>query len=134
MLKRIHHIAIICSDYQQSKQFYIEKLGLEIMAETYREERQSYKLDIALKGEYVLELFSFPETPQRLSHPEACGLRHLAFEVDNLDEVLKNLKRHSVEAEEIRLDKNTGKRFTFIFDPDQLPVELYEIGDSQSSL
>ena len=126
MLNRIHHTAILCSDYEKSKAFYTTILGLEIIQETYREERQSYKLDLSLNGEYVIELFSFPSPPKRVSRPEATGLRHIAFEVDDLEAVVKRLKECNTIAEPIRIDEITGKRFTFIFDPDNLPVELYE--------
>ena len=126
MLNRIHHISIICSDYERSKIFYTETLGLRIIRETYRQERQSYKLDLSLNGEYIVELFSFPDPPQRPSRPEAAGLRHLAFEVDNLDDAIELLKVSSVHAEPIRIDETTNKRFTFIADPDNLPIELYE--------
>ncbi|MGZ3918916.1 MAG: SMU1112c/YaeR family gloxylase I-like metalloprotein [Bacteroidia bacterium] len=125
-LKKIHHIAIICSDYQKSKQFYSDILGLKILREVYREERTSFKLDLALNNEYVIELFSFPETPARPSQPEATGLRHLAFEVKDLNEALMELKNKKVKCEAIRTDEFTAKRFTFIFDPDNLPIELYE--------
>lgn len=123
---RVHHIAIICSDYSVSKRFYTEILGLTILAEHYREERQSYKLDLALGTDYLIELFSFPNSPQRPSRPEACGLRHLAFEVTNLTETVKILEAKGVETEPIRIDEFTGKRFTFFRDPDNLPLELYE--------
>ncbi|MES2287941.1 MAG: VOC family protein [Bacteroidota bacterium] len=126
MLNRIHHIAIICSDYKRSKEFYTHILGLKIIREIFREERQSYKLDLSLNGEYVVELFSFPDPPQRLSRPEATGLRHLAFEVDNLNTVIEILKKKNIIAEPIRTDEMTNKHFTFIFDPDNLPIELYE--------
>ncbi len=126
MFNRIHHTAIICSDYEQAKYFYTDVLGLQIIREIFRPDRNSYKLDLALNGEYVIELFSFPSTPPRLSRPEATGLRHLALEVDNLNEVLENLKRSNVIAEPIRIDETTNQRFTFIFDPDNLPIELYE--------
>jgi glyoxylase I family protein len=127
MIKALHHIAIIASNYERSKHFYTEVLGLEIMAETYREERDSYKLDLGLNGNYVIELFTFPHPPARPSYPEATGLRHLAFEVENLVEVLAKMKEHSIEVEPIRTDEFTGKRFTFISDPDGLPIEFYEI-------
>ncbi|GAA4296807.1 VOC family protein [Aestuariibaculum suncheonense] len=127
MLKRVHHIAIICSDYQKSKHFYTEILGLQIIRETNREERQSYKLDLALNGVYVIELFSFPNPPQRISRPEACGLRHLAFEVSNLDSVIERLNNNNIKTEPIRTDELTQKRFTFFEDPDKLPIELYEM-------
>jgi glyoxylase I family protein len=126
MLNRIHHTAIICSDYKKSKTFYTSILGLEIIQETYRQERQSYKLDLSLNGEYVIELFSFPDPPKRISRPEATGLRHIAFEVDDLNFIIEALKKNDIIAEPIRTDEITGKRFTFIFDPDNLPVELYE--------
>jgi len=125
-LKKIHHIAIICSNYEQSKHFYTEVLGLEVIREVYREARQSYKLDLALHGEYIIELFSFPEPPHRPSRPEALGLRHLAFEVDQLEAVVEDLEVKGVQCEAIRTDEHTGKRFTFFADPDGLPLELYE--------
>ncbi len=126
MLKGIHHIAIICSNYQISKHFYVEILGLKIVREVYREERQSYKLDLALNDHYIIELFSFPNPPKRLSRPESTGLRHLAFSVENIDKVIEKLSLHHILAEPIRIDEHTGKRFTFINDPDDLPIELYE--------
>lgn len=126
MLRAIHHIAIIGSDYKRSKQFYTEILGLEIINETYRAERDSYKLDLALNGHYVIELFSFPSPPARPSRPEATGLRHLAFAVDDLEGVITHLAGNGIEAEPIRVDELTGKRFTFIADPDELPIEVYE--------
>ena len=126
MLNKIHHIAIICTDYKVSKKFYTEILGFEIIKETYRKERESYKLDLALNGEYIIELFSFPNPPKRLTRPEATGLRHLAFEVDNLDKIITYLTSHSIEVEKVRVDEITSKRFTFIADPDDLPIEFYE--------
>ncbi|MCW3085573.1 MAG: Glyoxalase/bleomycin resistance protein/dioxygenase [Bacteroidetes bacterium] len=126
-LKRIHHIAVICSDYRRSKQFYTEVLGLEIIAETYREERKSYKLDLGLNGEYVLELFSFPDPPKRTSRPEATGLRHLAFAVENINAAIEELTKKNITTEPIRTDELTGKKFTFFSDPDDLPIELYEL-------
>jgi len=125
-LNKVHHIAILCSDYQKSKTFYTEVLGLTIIREIYREERQSYKLDLALNGTYIVELFSFPNPPQRPSRPEAVGLRHLAFEVINLEETIAFLNTKKIESEPIRIDETTEKRFTFIADPDQLPIEFYE--------
>jgi glyoxylase I family protein len=125
-LNKVHHIAIICSNYAVSKKFYTEVLGLEIVREVYRAERQSYKLDLALNGSYIIELFSFPDPPVRSSGPEARGLRHLAFEVNSLEQVMDHLAMHEVEAEAIRVDAFTGRRFTFIRDPDKLPVEFYE--------
>jgi len=126
MLNRVHHISIICSDYNKSRAFYVEILGLEIIRETYREERKSYKLDLSLNGEYIIELFSFPDPPRRVSNPEAAGLRHLAFEVDNFEDEIVNLRRRGITAEPVRIDENTGKKFTFFPDPDNLPIELYE--------
>jgi len=126
MINKVHHIAIICSDYEVSKAFYTDVLGLTIIREVYRAERQSYKLDLALNGNYIVELFSFPDPAKRPSRPEAMGLRHLAFEVDDLDFVVNVLNAKGVEAEPIRIDEFTDKRFTFIADPDQLPIEFYE--------
>lgn len=124
-LHSIHHVAIICADYQKSKHFYTEILGLTILRETYRAERDSYKLDLELNGVQI-ELFSFPNPPQRHSYPEARGLRHLAFSVDDLDAFVKHLESHHIKVEPIRTDELTGKRFTFFADPDGLPLELYE--------
>lgn len=126
MINKIHHTAIICSDYDVSKKFYTRILGLEIINETFRAERSSYKLDLALNGEYIIELFSFPNPPKRTTRPEAAGLRHLAFEADNLDVVIDHLTVHNIEVEPVRVDEITGKRFTFIADPDGLPIEFYE--------
>lgn len=126
MINKVHHIAIICSDYEVSKTFYTDVLGLTIIREVYRAERLSYKLDLELNGTYIIELFSFPDPVKRPSRPEAAGLRHLAFEVDDLDKVVRVLNSKGVEAELIRVDEFTGKRFTFISDPDQLPIEFYE--------
>ncbi|SFE24528.1 glyoxylase I family protein [Chitinophaga sp. CF118] len=127
MLKQIHHIAIICSDYERSKLFYTRVLGLEIVREVYRLERQSYKLDLSLNGQYIIELFSFPDPPPRSSGPEARGLRHLAFSVTDIEQAVAKLHTHSVITEPIRIDPHTGKRFTFFTDPDGLPLELYEL-------
>lgn len=126
-LKELHHIAIICSDYKRSKVFYTEVLGFTIVQEVYRQERQSFKLDLALNGQYLVELFSFPAPPPRPSRPEASGLRHLAFAVDSVEESVAALAEKEVEAEPIRTDEFTDKRFTFFADPDGLPIELYEI-------
>lgn len=126
-LKSLHHIAIICSDYEPSKKFYIEILGFTIIQEVYRADRQSYKLDLALNGTYLIELFSFPNPPKRVSRPEACGLRHLAFAVENIEESIAFLIKSGIRPEPIRIDENSGKRFTFFADPDELPIELYEI-------
>jgi glyoxylase I family protein len=125
-IKKIHHIAIICSNYEKSKDFYVNKLGLEILAEVYRKERDSYKLDLALNGEYIIELFSFPNPPIRPSRPEARGLRHLAFMVENVEKVKSELESKGIVSEPIRIDEFTGKKFTFFEDPDGLPLEIYE--------
>lgn len=124
---KIHHIAIIGSNYEVSKKFYTEVLGLNIIREVYREERQSYKLDLAIGDHYVIELFSFPNPPERPSTPEACGLRHLAFSVENINEKRQELIQKGLSCEEIRIDEFTGKEFFFTRDPDQLPVEFYEM-------
>ena len=128
MLKitRTHHVAIICSDYARSRRFYTEVLGLEVVSEIHRSERQSHKLDLRLPDGVQIELFSFPNTPERLSYPEARGLRHLAFEVADIDEAVASLQKHDVTVEPVRIDDQTGKRFTFFADPDGVPLELYE--------
>ena len=126
MLKGIHHAAIICSDYQVSKRFYTEILKLEIVAENYREARQSYKLDLALPSGAQIELFSFPNAPERPSFPEAQGLRHLAFCVDDVQQMKSYLESKGLEVEPIRVDEFTGREFTFFADPDGLPLELYQ--------
>lgn len=127
MLKNIHHIAIICSNYEVSKVFYTEKLGFEILQEVYRKERKSFKLDLCLNGMYCIELFSFENFVKRPSYPEACGLRHLAFSVENIHQTISILKQKEIECEAVRTDPYTGKLFTFFQDPDGLPIELYEI-------
>jgi glyoxylase I family protein len=126
MFNKIHHVAIICSDYNRSKDFYVNTLGLTIVQEVYREARKSYKLDLAVNDHYQIELFSFENPPLRPSGPEAVGLRHLCFEVDDLDVVIAMLNARQVVTEPIRVDEYTGKRFTFFTDPDLLPLELYE--------
>lgn len=126
MLKRIHHVAIICADYAVSRHFYTECLGLRIIAENYRVERQSYKLDLALPDGSQLELFSFPDAPPRPSRPEAQGLRHLAFEVDDVAACKAALEVQGIAVEAIRIDEFTNRRFVFFADPDGLPLELYE--------
>ena len=126
IINKVHHIAIICSNYAVSRQFYTEVIGLEILNETYRAERDSYKLDLALNGNYVIELFSFPNPPKRPSRPEATGSRHLAFEVNNLEEVVLKMNSLNISIEPIRIDEFTDKKFTFIADPDGLPIEFYE--------
>ena len=125
-LNKVHHIAIICSNYQRSLDFYTHVLGMRVLAEHYREERLSYKTDLALGEDYVIELFSFPSPPSRLTHPEATGLRHLAFEVDNIDESVRELDALKINHETVRTDEYTSKRFLFFQDPDGLPIELYE--------
>lgn len=125
-INKVHHIAIIASNYQKSKHFYTEVLGLKIVREVYREARDSYKLDLAIGKNYVIELFSFPNPPARPSRPEACGLRHLAFEVEDVAEAKQNLEAQGIEVEDIRIDEFTGKKFTFFADPDDLPIEFYE--------
>ena len=124
---KIHHIAIICSDYKISKKFYAEILGLNIIREVYREERKSYKLDLAIGDDYVIELFSFPNPPKRPSRPESCGLRHLAFAVENVEEKRAELLQKGLNCEEIRIDEFTDKKFFFTADPDDLPLEFYEM-------
>ena len=126
-IEGLHHIAIICSDYEVSKNFYTEILGFTIQQEIYREERKSYKLDLALNNTYLIELFSFPDPPNRPSFPEATGLRHVAFAVKDLENWKLYLENKNINVQDIRLDEFTGKRFFFFNDPDNLPIELYEI-------
>ena len=124
-LNKIHHIAIIASNYEISKNFYVNLLGFEIIRENYREDRNSYKLDLKI-GDSEIELFSMNEPPKRLTKPEACGLRHLAFYVDNIEEVIVELNSKGIATEQVRIDEYTGKKFTFFNDPDGLPLELHE--------
>jgi glyoxylase I family protein len=126
MFNRVHHVAIICSDYARSKRFYVEILGLKIIREVFRQERNSFKLDLKVGEHYQIELFSFPHPPPRPSRPEACGLRHLALEVNDVAEMARILKERGVEVETIRVDETTQKLFTFFADPDGLPIEIYE--------
>jgi len=126
-LNKIHHIAILCSNYEVSKRFYTEILGLQIIQEIYRKERDSYKLDLALNDTYCIELFSFPNPPKRVSNPEATGLRHLAFEVNDIEATRNYILNYTLFAEEIRTDEHTNKRFFFMSDPDDLPIEFYEM-------
>ena len=126
LFNKIHHIAIIVSNYEISKKFYVDILGFKILKETYREDRNSYKLDLMIGDDYQIELFSFPNPPKRVNNPEARGLRHLAFEVDDIEDERKKLLSYNIECEEIRIDEITGKKFTFFKDPDGLPLELYE--------
>ncbi|MGC3991846.1 MAG: VOC family protein [Chthoniobacteraceae bacterium] len=125
-IARVHHVAIISSDYKRAKDFYVRILGLPVLSEVYREERKSYKLDLGLPDGTQIELFSFPGPPPRPSYPEACGLRHLAFEVADIEIAVAVLEQNQVNPEPIRIDPVTGKRFTFFSDPDGLPLELYE--------
>ena len=127
-LLRTHHIAVICSDYERAKRFYTRVLGLAVVAETYRASRNSHKLDLRLPDGVQIELFSFPDPPRRPSYPEACGLRHLALEVDDVEAYVAYLRTHGVVAEPVRVDEFTGRKFTFFADPDGLPIELYEAG------
>ena len=126
-LLRTHHVALICSDYERSKRFYVETLGLKLIAENYRAERQSYKLDLGLPDGSQIELFSFPDRPKRPSRPEACGLRHLAFAVEDVAAWKTRLEAEGIAVEDIRVDEYTQKRFVFFADPDDLPLELYEV-------
>ncbi|MFI8417506.1 VOC family protein [Serratia sp. NPDC078593] len=125
-LRQVHHIAVIASDYTVSKHFYCKILGFSLLGEYYREERNSWKADLALNGHYVIELFSFPSPPARVSQPEACGLRHLAFSVEDIDQAIVHLQAAGVICEPVRVDPYTQARFTFFCDPDGLPLELYE--------
>ncbi|MEL6381856.1 MAG: VOC family protein [Cyanobacteria bacterium J06626_18] len=129
MISAIHHVAIICSDYGRSKHFYTQILGFEVLHETYRRERSSYKLDLRVSDRDIIELFSFPDPPLRPSYPEARGLRHLAFAVENLNAQVEYLATHGIKTEPIRIDEITGQQFTFFQDPDGLPLELYECGE-----
>ncbi len=130
MISGIHHVAIICSDYARSKAFYCNVVGCKVLAENYRAERNSYKLDLALPGGGQIELFSFPNPPPRPSSPEAQGLRHLAFATENIQSAIENLLEHGVAVEEVRVDPYTNQKFTFFRDPDDLPLELYEVAAS----
>lgn len=124
-LTALHHIAVIVSDYKKSMEFYVDKLGFEIIRENYRQDRDDYKLDLRL-GDIELEIFGVNNPPKRVTRPEACGLRHLAFKVDNIDETIEELKRLQIECEPVRIDEFTNKKMTFFFDPDMLPLELHE--------
>ena len=125
-LSKIHHIAIISSDYDKAKAFYVEKLGLEIIRENYRPERRDWKIDLKLNDDTEIELFIEPDPPVRVSRPEACGLRHLAFCVDDVEEAVKELAEKGILCKPIRYDDYTGKKMTFFFDPGGLPLELHE--------
>ena len=125
-LSKIHHVAIIGSDYQLSKDFYVNKLGLSVIRENYREERNDWKIDLAMEGNIELELFIISNSPKRVSYPEACGLRHLAFHVENIEETVEKLSQIGIGCEPIRIDEFTKKKMTFFFDPDGLPLEIHE--------
>lgn len=125
-INKIHHIAIICADYTISKKFYTEILGFKVEKEVFRTERNSYKLDLSVNGIYQIELFSFPNPPARPSRPESCGLRHLAFEVNDVQKTHNYLTGFNIDCERIRIDEFTDKQFFFISDPDGLPIEFYE--------
>ena len=125
-LQGVHHVAVIASDYARSKHFYVEVLGLRVLAENYRSARDSWKLDLALPDGSQIELFSFPNPPPRPSLPEACGLRHLCFAVADVERAKQQLEAQGVAVEAVRVDEYTGKRFTFFADPDGLPLEIYE--------
>ncbi len=125
-IKRLHHVAILTDDYERSKDFYTSVLGFEILKETFREDRNSYKLDLSINGIYQIELFSFPEFKERNSFPESKGLRHLAFEVDDVEESVVELRSKNVEVQDMRVDEITGKKFAFFYDPNGQPLEIYE--------
>ncbi len=125
-LSAIHHIAVIASDYERAKEFYVEKLGFPVIREHYRENRKDWKIDLRINEDTELELFVEPQPPERVNRPEACGLRHLAFHVENIEETVKELKNLGIECEDIRIDDYTGKKMTFFHDPDGLPLELHE--------
>ena len=125
-INKVHHIAIIASDYEKSKAFYVDIVGATILDEYYRKERDSYKLDLAINGEYLLELFSFPNPPLRPTYPEATGLRHIAFEVDDIEAALRELQSKNIKTTKLQNDPYTNKKTTFFFDPDELPIEVYE--------
>ena len=126
-IEKLHHISIICADYEKSKHFYTQILGFTIENEVYRKERASYKLDLSLNGQYLIELFSFPNPPQRPTRPESTGLRHIAFGVKEIEKTIVFLKSNNIQTEPIRTDEFTHKKFTFFYDPDHLPIELYEL-------
>ena len=126
-IEKLHHVAIICSNYERSKKFYTEVLGFTIEQEVFRAERNSYKLDLSLNGQYLIELFSFPDPPERRTRPEATGLRHIAFSVTNIGDTVKYLQSKNIIPEPVRVDEFTGRKFTFFNDPDLLPIEVYEL-------
>lgn len=124
-LNQIHHVAIIVSDYEKSREFYVEKLGFSVIRENYRESRKDYKLDLKL-GDCEMEIFGIPQAPERPNYPEACGLRHLAFRVACIEETIAELQALGIETEPVRIDEFTGRKMTFFKDPDGLPLELHE--------
>ena len=126
-IKGIHHVAILTDDYERSKTFYTDILGFKILGETFRTDRNSYKLDLEINGQYQIELFSFPEFKERASFPEQKGLRHLAFAVENIEESVAELVTKEVAVQGIRIDELTGKKFCFFYDPNGQPLELYEV-------
>ncbi len=125
-LSSVHHIAIIVSDYAVSRDFYVNKLGFKVIRENYRPEKKDWKLDLRVDDDTELEIFAPEDPPARLSHPEACGLRHLAFRVEDIKKTVEELKSLGIQCEDIRLDTFTGRNLTFFFDPDGLPLELHE--------
>ena len=126
-IKAIHHVAILTDDYERSKRFYVDILGFTVLAETYRAERESYKLDLAINGQYQIELFSFPTSKERASFPEQRGLRHLAFAVENIDEAVAELVLQNIVVQNVRVDELTNKKFCFFYDPNGQPLEFYEV-------
>ncbi len=125
-LSNLHHVAIIVSDYAVSRDFYVNKLGFSIIRENYRPKKNDWKLDLKLNETVELEIFAPKDPPKRLSYPEACGLRHLAFHTENIEETVKELNEKGIVCETIRIDSITGKKMTFFSDPDGLPIELHE--------
>ena len=123
---KIHHIAIIGSDYHASKDFYVDKLGFAVIRENYRKERNDWKIDLQMANGIELELFIEPNPPERVTRPEACGLRHLAFYVESVEETVEKLRQKGIECEPVRVDEYTNKKMTFFFDPDGLPLEIHE--------
>lgn len=125
-LNSVHHIAIIVSDIEKAREFYVEKLGFEVIRENYRKGRDDWKLDLRVDEHTELEIFAEKNPPKRVNRPEACGLRHLAFRVENVEETVKELAEIGIECEPIRTDSFTGEKMTFFFDPDGLPLEIHE--------
>lgn len=125
-LNSVHHIAIIVSDIEKAREFYVEKLGFEVVRENYRKERNDWKLDLRVDEHTELEIFAEKNPPKRVNRPEACGLRHLAFRVESVEETVKELDEIGIECEPIRTDTYTGEKMTFFFDPDGLPLEIHE--------